>query len=214
MHQKSHFHPGIFIAVEGIDGAGKTWAIEELRKIAEDIDDTPPLVVREPGGTPFGEEMREMLARHRGRISPVSEALAFNASRRELTTQVIRPALMKGLTVITDRWTPSTMVYQHECPPRLLETLIRAGAAELVDADLTILLVRDPADAVESKIHEYGEARRQSETVRLAWIQGQYVKLMESAKPGRWIRLHFSEPDTCRSALLKIYQQAVRMRQS
>lgn len=214
MHQKRHPHPGMFVALEGIDGAGKSWAIRELQSIAQNIDGQPPVVVREPGSTPFGEELREILTRHKGKISPVTEALAFNASRRELATQVIRPALMQGKTVITDRWTPSTRVYQSECPPHLLETVIKAGAAELVEPDLILLFVREPGDAVESKIHEYGEERRHAETARMTLLQNRYLELMDSAEPGRWIRCDFSLPGTSKELLRTIYRQAVRQRRS
>ena len=181
--QRKHPYPGRFIAAEGIDGAGKSWTVEELHKIVEEIDGSPPVMVREPGGTPFGEGVRNVLAQFRRDISPVAQALAFNASRRELTDRVIRPALMEGKTVITDRWTPSTRVYQHQCPGPILEVIIAAAAAELIDADVTILFTRSPADAVEAKITEYGEERRQQEIKCLEELQNRYLAEMKNAEP-------------------------------
>ena len=212
MRQKQHPHPGIFLAAEGVDGAGKSWAVEELQQIVERIDHRPPVVVREPGGTPFGEALRLVLAEFRRDISPETQALTFNASRRELADRVVRPALMAGQTVIADRWTPSTKVYQRNCPRAVLDALTHAAASELTDADLTILFTRDPADAVEAKIAEYGEQRRQSETVYLEQLQNLYLEEMKNADPGRWIQFRFDTMENTRHRLEDIYQNIVHTR--
>ena len=206
MAQRKHPYSGRFMATEGIDGAGKSRAVEELREIVEEIDGSPPVMVREPGGTPFGEGVRNVLTQFRREISPVAQALAFNASRRELTDRVIRPALMEGKTVITDRWTPSTRVYQHQCPGPILETIIDAAAAELIDADVTLLFTRNPADAVEAKIAEYGEEHRQQEIRYLEELQNRYLAEMKNADPGRWIHCPFENMEQPRERMSEIYR--------
>ena len=205
MANRNHPHPGRFLAAEGVDGVGKSWAVQELQKIVHEIDGKPPVMVREPGGTPFGESIRVVLAEFRRDISPVAQALTFNASRRELTDQVIRPALMEGRTVITDRWTPSTRVYQQECPRPILEAIIGAAADELVNADLTLLFTRDPADAVEAKIAEYGEKRRQEEIHYLEDLQERYLREMRNSEPNTWVLCPFTGM-TQMAHLRRIYQ--------
>lgn len=101
-----------FIAIEGVDGAGKSTQVERLaaRWRAHGRD---PLVVREPGGTALGEEVRRLLL-HRTEIElhPETETLLFLASRVQLYEERIRPALAAGRPVISDRYHLSTLVYQ------------------------------------------------------------------------------------------------------
>lgn len=210
MPQIKHPHPGIFIAAEGIDGVGKSWAVQQLEQIIAELDGQPPVMVREPGGTPFGELVRHALAEFRREISPEAQALAFNASRRELTDRVIRPALQQGQTVITDRWTPSTRVYQRDCPETILEAIIAAAAGELVEADLTLLFTRDPDDAVMAKIAEYGIENRARETAYLQELQNRYLEEMEKADPGRWIHCPFIDMAQARAHLEQTYRPAVQ----
>ena len=208
MSIKRNRRPGLFIAAEGIDGAGKTWALDQLREIAARIDGAPPVMLREPGSTPFGEELRALLTRHAVSASPVALALAFNASRRELVEKVIEPALSDNRTVITDRWTASTRVYQRDCPSRILEHAIEAAAGHLKNADLTLLFTRDPRAAVDSKIDEYGEQNRESQVQRLQWLQVLYLQQLRAAPQGAWIECPFSEPDAMRQHLEQIYRNA------
>ena len=79
MKNLAHPHPGLFIAVEGIDGAGKTYAIQQLRAIVANADRREPVMVREPGGTPFGESLRQILAEHAETATP--DALASPSTR-------------------------------------------------------------------------------------------------------------------------------------
>jgi dTMP kinase len=98
----------LFITFEGSDGAGKSTQVELLRAA---LSDRLPLVVREPGGTPLGERVREVLL-HGGSISAEAEMLLFMAARAELLTELIRPALEAGRIVIADRYQDSTLAYQ------------------------------------------------------------------------------------------------------
>ena len=100
---------GKFITFEGIDGAGKS---THIARFADRIAQAGKTVVttREPGGTPLGEALRELLL-HRG-MHLETEALLMFASRREHLAQVIEPALARGDWVISDRFTDSTFAYQ------------------------------------------------------------------------------------------------------
>jgi dTMP kinase len=100
---------GRFITLEGIDGAGKTthitWLADEVSARGRAV-----AVTREPGGTPFGEALRELLLHEP--ITHDSEALLMFAARREHLERVIRPALRRGDWVICDRFTDATFAYQ------------------------------------------------------------------------------------------------------
>lgn len=100
---------GRFITLEGIDGAGKSthvqWMRERLAAAGHAV-----VATREPGGTPLGEALRELLLHQP--MSHDSEALLMFAGRREHLEQVIRPALARGAWVLCDRFTDATFAYQ------------------------------------------------------------------------------------------------------
>ncbi|HEY8101290.1 MAG TPA: dTMP kinase [Burkholderiaceae bacterium] len=100
---------GKFITFEGIDGAGKS---THLAFIADLIKSRgiPVVTTREPGGTPLGERLREILLQEKMHLE--TEALLMFAARREHIAQVIEPALNRGDWVISDRFTDATFAYQ------------------------------------------------------------------------------------------------------
>ncbi|MDQ2966331.1 MAG: dTMP kinase [Chloroflexota bacterium] len=104
---------GLFVTVEGPEGAGKTTQAARLARYVEGRGRTVTLV-REPGGTELGERLREILLERRsaGTILPRADALLFNASRAQLVDEVIRPALDRGDVVIATRFSDSTLAYQ------------------------------------------------------------------------------------------------------
>ncbi len=102
---------GALIVLEGAEGVGKT---TQLRRLGERLtaNGYPVAVVREPGGTPVGDEIRGILLDAPHAINPRSEALLFMASRAQLIDDVIRPALAQGSVVLADRFFLSTYAYQ------------------------------------------------------------------------------------------------------
>lgn len=100
-----------FITVEGIDGAGKSTQLETLADwfSAHGIQ---AVFTREPGGTPLGEALRDMLLKNSSKITLETETLLMFASRQQLLTDVIRPALDAGYWVVSDRFTDATYAYQ------------------------------------------------------------------------------------------------------
>ena len=102
---------GRLIVFEGAEGAGKT---TQIRILAERLAaaDIPSVAVREPGGTPVGDDIREILLHPEQEITAASEALLFMASRAELVAREIRPSLGAGFTVLLDRFFLSTYAYQ------------------------------------------------------------------------------------------------------
>ena len=100
---------GLFITFEGTEGSGKTTQAELL---AEWLAHREPVLVREPGGTELGEQIREVLLYKGLTIDPEAEMYLFMASRRQLIAEVIAPALASGQVVIADRYHDSTLAYQ------------------------------------------------------------------------------------------------------
>ena len=105
--------PGLFITFEGTEGAGKSTQIKLLAERLQSLGKQVRLL-REPGSTPIGEEIRHTLqhsAQNQG-MTPEAELLLINASRAQLVREVIRPALKAGEIVVCDRFYDSTVAYQ------------------------------------------------------------------------------------------------------
>lgn len=140
---------GRFIVLEGLDGSGKT---TQARLLAEWLErqGTPTLLVREPGGTPLGEELRRLLLEE-GQIHPRTELLLMLAARSALVESRIRPALVEGRIVLADRFALSTLAYQGYGRGLPLDEIRRVNdlATGGLRPDLTLVLEvpRETADA-------------------------------------------------------------------
>jgi len=134
---------GWFITIEGPEGAGKTTQAVRLEAWLRDAA-IPVMRTREPGGTKLGEQLRDLLLDHSTStpIDPLADALLFNAARRQLVAEVIRPALDTGTSVICARFADSTVAYQGYGAGLDLGTLrdLEAIATDGLRPDLTILL--------------------------------------------------------------------------
>jgi dTMP kinase len=152
----------LFVTLEGIDGSGKTTQAELLAKaLGEDT-----VLVREPGGTVASERIRELVADPDVRLEPVSELLLFCASRAQLVTEVIRPAIEAGRDVVCDRFSDSTAAYQGAA--RGLSVEVAVTVSELATAglrpDVTVLLTIEPERAAARGV---GDDRFESEGLEL-----------------------------------------------
>jgi dTMP kinase len=137
----------MFTTFEGLDGSGKT---TQARLLAEHLDGEGRRVVltREPGGTPLGERIRDVLL-HGEDVSAWAEAALFAAARAELVTEVIRPALAGGADVICDRYLDSSLAYQGIARGLGVERVLELNLA-VVDGllpDRTFVLLVEPEDA-------------------------------------------------------------------
>jgi len=140
----------VFISVEGLDGCGKTTQLALLRDYLL-TEKRPAYFLREPGGTPLGEEIRSVvLPSHATTTVPAAEALLMSAARAQLVATEIRPHLQRGHMVICDRYADSTFVYQGYGRGLDLNALraVTAFATGGLYPDLTLLLDIDPETAM------------------------------------------------------------------
>lgn len=153
---------GRFITFEGGEGAGKS---TQLTRLAERlrVNGASVLSLREPGGTPFGEKMRDVLKQPGSVIQPAAEALLFAACRAQLVADVITPALAAGQVVLCDRFIDSTVAYQaggRGLDRGLIESANRLACGSL-RPHLTILLDLDPASGLgRASVRDQGQADR------------------------------------------------------
>jgi dTMP kinase len=141
-----------FITFEGSEGCGKTTQVQRLAARLEKLQ-IPILVTREPGGTPIGETIRELLqfASHNSGMTPETELLLFEASRSQLVREVIKPALERGMCVIADRFFDSTTVYQGAARKLDGEMVERLNAFAIGDCIPNVTFVLD-IDAASAKL--------------------------------------------------------------
>jgi dTMP kinase len=139
-----------FISFEGSEGCGKSTQIALLSQWLESRQQHV-ICLREPGGTPLGEEVRQLLKHHPAGegMEPESELLLFAASRAELVRKMIQPKLQEGSWVICDRFHDSTTVYQglaRKLDPIQVDTINRF-AVGLMRPSLTLVLDLDATEA-------------------------------------------------------------------
>ncbi len=133
---------GRLIALEGPDGSGKTTQIELLEEYLKELG-YEVVRTREPGGTEISEKIREIiLDNDNSNMSYMCEALLYAASRAQLVSEVIKPALSQGKMVICDRFVYSSMVYQGIGSGLGMERIksINEAALDGLEADLTFMI--------------------------------------------------------------------------
>jgi dTMP kinase len=173
---------GLFVTFEGGEGAGKSTQVNLLRGRLEAAG-RRVINLREPGGTPLGEELRQLLLNSTN-IATKTELLLFLAARSELVQKVIKPALDGGIDVICDRFIDSTAAYQgygRKLDLELISTLNDA-VVEACRPDLTVLLDIDP-DAGLSRASEDASG----DAIEGHWQQGLRFEAQasEGTKAGR-----------------------------
>ncbi len=143
--------PGKFITLEGVDGAGKSthlsWLVSYLREKGHVVVQT-----REPGGTPLGEKLRELLLHEPMHLE--TEALLMFAARREHLERVIRPAIARGDWVVCDRFTDASFAYQGGGRGLAIDKLVQLEhwVQDGFQPDLTLLFDL-PIDIAAQRMH-------------------------------------------------------------
>lgn len=188
--------PGLWVTLEGGDGAGKTTQAALLQEWLEASGRTV-VRTREPGGTEVGVLIRDIVLHHRGEVAPRAEALLYAADRAQHVETFVRPALERGDVVVQDRYLDSSVAYQgagrvlDATEVRDLSLWATGGALP----DLTVLLDLDPAAArarldADDKPFDRLEAEREDfhARVRTAFLD------LASAEPGRFLVLDATLP--------------------
>jgi dTMP kinase len=152
-----------FITFEGSEGSGKSTQADRLAARFRRCG-VHYILTREPGGTPIGESIRDLLqfAPHNSNMTPETELLLFEASRSQLVREVIEPALERGSCVIADRFFDSTTVYQgaaRKLDRAMIERLNAFAVGNCVP-DITFVLDVDAATAQSRTQHEPRKADR------------------------------------------------------
>jgi dTMP kinase len=173
---------GLFITFEGTEGSGKTTQTELL---GEWLSSRNPVVVREPGGTELGEQIRDVLLYKGIEIDPEAEMYLFMASRRQLIAEAIAPGLAVGQIVIADRYHDSTLAYQGGA--RGLPTV---WPPTFPKPDITFLL-EGPVETGLGRHEAAGKSKDRMEQQAIDFhrkVAEAYERLAD-AEPNRFVRL-------------------------
>jgi dTMP kinase len=171
-----------YIALEGVEGSGKTSVGRALAALLA-ARGREPLVVREPGSTELGEQIRTLLL-HSGHVFPWAEAALFAAQRAQLAAEVIRPALDRGAWVVSDRSYYSSLAYQGGArglgigAVRALNEVVLAG----VEPGLVAVIDVDPAVGLERQVQP---DRIGGEGLVFQQAVGDAYRAMAAAEPDR-----------------------------
>ena len=184
---------GLFVAFEGGDGAGKS---TQVRLLAQALTNAgrEVVVTRQPGGTPLGSAIRDLVL-HGGHVSPRAEALLYAADKAHHVDELIRPTLERGVDVLTDRYTDSSIAYQgagRDLGPQEIHELLVWAVAGLFP-DFTIVVDVPAAvgrarrgsvhDRIESEGDDFHERVRQHFLDLAAAAPQRYLVLDGTADP-------------------------------
>jgi len=180
----------LFISFEGIDGCGKSTQVKMLLERLEQarIDST---LVREPGGTPLSEEIRDILLKVRDdTMTGRTESLLMTASRAQLTHEIIIPALEKRKFVIADRFSDSTLAYQGGGRNLNLKWLIELNnfATFGVSPDLTFFIDVTTDEGIRRRSTIHADRFEKAGYEFQEKVRNQYLKLVKLF-PDRFITL-------------------------
>jgi dTMP kinase len=193
MSDASQTHSGIFIAIEGGDGAGKSRLQAAL---AERLAGRAEIVLtREPGGTGLGEQIRSLVLAQRSLADPLAELLLFEAARAHLVAAVILPALERGAIVICDRFTASSVAYQGFGRGLGREIVERANAIATggTSPDLTLLLDLPVQTGLARRAGDGATNHFDNETVAFhERVRAGYREL--AGGPGSWCVIDATQP--------------------
>ena len=184
--------PGLFVCFEGGDGAGKSTQVglltDVLQQRGRDV-----LVTRQPGGTPLGAQIRELVL-HGDHVSARAEALLFAADKAHHVDQLIRPALAEGRVVITDRYVDSAITYQGAGRElgRDEITAVQHWAVGGLLPDLTIVLDVSPEVGRERRGDVHDRLESEADAFHAAVRRG-YLELA-ARDPERYLVLDGSRP--------------------
>jgi dTMP kinase len=181
-----------YLAVEGVDGAGKTTVAAAVATALE-ARGIEVLLVREPGGTPTGEAIRQILLHSDDSVSLWTEAMLFAAARAQLAAEVVGPALEAGTRVVSDRTVYSSLAYQGGARGLGIGPVRRVNEAGLqgVWPDRVLLLQVDPSAGLE---REDAADRISVEGLALQQAVAEAYAALAAEDPDRFIVIDAGQP--------------------
>ena len=186
---------GTFITIEGTDGTGKSTQIALLAEFLRQKG-LPVVLTREPGGTPIGEKIRQILLDvENGDMTPSTEALLYAASRAQHVSQTIRPALEAGAVVICDRFYDSSVVYQAY-GRGLGEAMVQSinqWALDGLEPDCTLLFTLPPKKALDRASNDHTSDRLEQEGLSFQETVYEAYQALAKAAPNRVVAVDASQ---------------------
>ena len=189
---------GLFISIEGIDGAGKSSHIKAMAQAFEQAGHSV-LLTREPGGTELAEKLRALLLHDA--MDPVSETLLAFAARRDHLVQKIIPALRQGQTVICDRFTDATFAYQGGGralpwqPIAQLEQWVQTDAlGDFYEPDCTVFFDVPPAVAAQRLQDAREPDRFEAQALQFFEQVANAYAQRQAKAPARFVRINSNVP--------------------
>ena len=207
----------MFITLEGPEGSGKSSQLPDLAEFLRG-QGWDVLTTREPGGTPIGDQIRQILMRlDNQELHPRTEILLFLASRAQLVEQVIKPALREGKLVLSDRFGDSTLAYQgygHGIDLATLRAMLDF-ATDMLKPDLTLLLDVDVEIGLQRKRKE--DEWNRLDAYELAFhqrVREGYHELCRQ-EPKRWRVIDAMQPKDAvqlalRQAVMQFLQEKIK----
>jgi dTMP kinase len=205
---------GLFVAFEGVEGAGKGTQIRLAKEWLEG-QGVEVLVTREPGGTSVGEELRRVLLDHQtGHLEPKTEALLFAASRAQHVATVIRPALAEGKVVICDRYIDSSVAYQGWARGLGEQDVLTLNvwATQGLFPDLVLLLHLEPEAGLMRSLEEPDRIEMEGGDFH-AKVSDAYLKIAEE-HPERFVVVDAdAAPDVVHEHVVEALRRVLRERE-
>lgn len=178
---------GLFITIEGTDGSGKTTQIRLMEEYIRERG-CEVILAREPGGTAISEKIRSIILDPENvEMSAAAEMLLYASARAQLVSEVIKPAVESGKTVICDRFVDSSYVYQGFGRGIDLKTVsdVNKAALDGMEPDITFFFDISPEIALKRRIASTGADRIENEKMEFHMRVYEGYKKLASMYPGR-----------------------------
>jgi dTMP kinase len=203
---------GLLITFEGGEGSGKSTAIKSLGNFLLNKFGIVPVVIKEPGTTELGVELREILLHKNLKITSLAEAFIFQADRAEITQDVIDPQLLQNRIVIVDRFKDSSVAYQGSGRGIKVDMIRKFNeiSTKGIIPDLTFLLDLDPRIGLQRKKDAGKLDKIDSEDIGFhERVRNGYLREAKQSNPERWVILNASLP---KDELSKLIQEKVELK--